>query len=113
MGNIKTLTSMALIYTLTASVKHNLFSTTKRSSDFNHTMGVIGIMGYTLIDGASQIQGVLTHCNALRDGRTWCTDPDFVYHSIKAVSGTALFYILFGAGDDIAITLVRWFEVRG
>jgi hypothetical protein len=73
MGNIKTLTSMALIYTLTASVKHNLFSTTKRSSDFNHTMGVIGIMGYTLIDGASQIQGVLTHCNALRDGRTWCT----------------------------------------
>jgi hypothetical protein len=78
-------------------------------------MGAMGIIGYTLVDGASQIRGILTHCDGdgQRDGRRWYNNPDCVYHSIKAVSGIALFYILFGAGDDIAAGLERRSPVLG
>jgi hypothetical protein len=51
MGNVKTFTLMALIYTLTTPIKHKLLSTTKGGLGFNHAMGVIDIIGYALIDG--------------------------------------------------------------
>jgi hypothetical protein len=111
MSNIKTFASMALIYTLITPIRHNPLHATKHNLNFNHAMGAIGATAYTLVDGMSQIRRLLTHCDAPREGRKWYTDPGCVYHGTKAVSGIALFYILFGAGDVIVGGLVRRFEV--
>jgi hypothetical protein len=109
MGNAKTFALMAFVYALTTTVKDNVLSRTREGLSFNYAMGAMGIIGYTIIDGASQIRAGSAYCGAQHDGRRWYSNPNFVYHSIKAVSGTALFYILFGAADNIAATLVRRF----
>jgi hypothetical protein len=109
MGTVRTFALMAIVYAVTATAKDNILSRTRGELSFNHAMGAMGIFGYALVDGASQIRGILTHCNGQREGYGWYSNPDFVYHSIKAVSGTALFYILFGAAENVTAALVHRF----
>jgi hypothetical protein len=113
MSNIKTFASMALICTIITPLKQNLLHAPSHDLTFNHTMAAIGITAYTLIDGLSQIHSFITHYNNQCEGGKWYTNPDCVYHCIKAGSGIVLFYLLFGAGDCVVGGVVRRFEVRG
>jgi hypothetical protein len=76
--------------------------------NFNYVLGAVGVIGYAHGWGATEMRGVMTHCVGQREGRRWY-NADCVYHSIKAASGTALFYILFGAPEMVATALLQRF----
>lgn len=105
---IKALALMALLYSLTANATNTTLIRRDDRVNFSHITGAVGIIGYTYVQGASQMREVMTHCTGRRDGKVWY-NADCVYHSLKAASGTALFYILFGAPDVVATALMQRF----
>lgn len=100
MDTFKPLIPMTFLYaTVTNS---NLAKGHSRS--FSMSMGVVGILAYIYVQGASDIRNAMTarvnndekRANNDEEQSLW-RKPDFVYHALRTASCTLLSFVVFGA----------------
>ncbi|KEQ79133.1 hypothetical protein M438DRAFT_153443 [Aureobasidium pullulans EXF-150] len=87
----RTCLSMATLYGVAANT-----ITTYHDAGFDHRMGVVGVVGFIIAEGAYHIIELRKHIGIRHEERTW-TNPDCVLHFHKGVAGTLFFGMLFGS----------------
>ncbi|KEQ69656.1 hypothetical protein M436DRAFT_55384 [Aureobasidium namibiae CBS 147.97] len=70
-------------------------TTVNRNIDFDYRMSSLGAFTYVFAEGAYHMRETARIYQLRPEGRRW-SHPDFVYHSIKAISGSYFFGAIFG-----------------
>ena len=86
----RTYTIIGIVYLLIANT-----TTVNRDADLNYRMFVLGASSYVFAEGAYHMRETARLYQLRPEGRVW-SHPDFIYHSIKAISGTFFFGMIFG-----------------
>lgn len=89
-------------------------TTVDRNVNFRYRMFFLGAFAYVFVEGVYHMREIAKIYQLRPEGRMW-SNPDVVYHSLKAISGIYFFGAIFGLTEIMSAIQImgRMFALAG